>query len=135
MKKTDSPFSGKVLLSKRQDRVRELEEFEAHLATLMMDVKLVQNQIAACRAYIRELDIRSGKVPDDRRLSGEISIREMIGQVLGEADGPLTVTEIRKAIEVKFGRAIQRPSISPILSKMHARGEVRQEGDARWSSP
>ena len=133
MKKTDSPYAGKVLLGKRQNRVHELEELEAQLAGLKAEVKLVEGQIAACRAYIRELDIRSGKLPDDRRLSGEVSIREMIGDVLSKAADQMTVTEIRKEMELKFGRVIERPSVSPILSKMHAKGEVRKEADARWS--
>lgn len=134
MKKTDSPFSGKVLLRKREDRVRELDQLAAQRRQLLDDLKMVDGQIAACRAYIRELDIRAGDLPDDRRLKGKVSIRDMILQVLADAGTALTVTELRKAIEDRFGRTVERPSISPILSRMRASGEIRQEGDARWST-
>lgn len=133
MKKTDSPFSGKILLGKRKDRIRELEEFEAERRRLLADLKLVDGQIAACRAYIRELDIRAGDLPDDRRLKGKVSIRDMVLQILADAEMGLTVTELRKAMEGRFGRTVERPSISPILSRMRDGGEIRQEEDARWA--
>lgn len=126
------PFVGKVLLGKRHNKVEDLERFTAQRAALLLEVKNLDGLIAATRAYIRELDIRAGEVPADRRLRGGRSIRDMALQVMKEAGRPMQVSEIRAAIEATFGQSIERTSISPILSKMGQAGHIRHD-DVGWS--
>lgn len=135
MTKTSSRFAGRVLLSKRETKVAELDRLLADRARLMGQVGEVDGLIAATRAYIRELDVRSGSAPGDRRLRGATSIRDMALDVLREADAPMQVTAIRRRIEERFGQRIERTSVSPILSKMAQRGELRHEDDVGWSLP
>jgi hypothetical protein len=134
-KRSGSRFAGKVLLSKRETKANELDRLVADRESLLEQVKQVDGLIAATRAYIRELDIRTGAAPDDRRLRGTMSIRDMSLQVLDEAGHPMTVTEIRKAIEARFNQQIERTSLSPILSKMAQAGRLRHEDYVGWSVP
>ena len=102
---------------------------------MLEQVKQIDGMIAATRAYIRELDIRSGVAPGDRRLKGGRSIRDMALEVLTAAGEPMQVSQIRAAIGDKFGQQIERTSISPILSKMAQSGQLRHEADHGWSIP
>ncbi len=135
MAKARSRFAGKVLLGKRHSKVADLEKFTAQRASLLAEVKQLDVLIAATRAYIRELDIRDGHAPGDRRLRGTQSIREMAVQVMRDAGHPMQVSDIREAIAARFGQQIERTSISPILSKLAQAGTLRHEDDVGWSLP
>jgi hypothetical protein len=135
MSKPDSPSSRKVPLEKRSERVRVMEVLERRRQAILGELKIVESEIAANRAYIRELDRWSGALPEDRRLNGKVSIRDMILQVLRDRGKPMTVVELLKGIEALHGRELARSSVSPVLSKMSARGEVKKEDGARWSIP
>lgn len=133
MSKGDSRLKGKALLSKGTDREREVEKLLAEKAMLQQQLKEVEKLIFANRAYIRELDIRSGIMPPDRRLSGAVSIKEMIMHILDGAATPLPASEIKAQIESRFARAIPRTSISPTLSKMAHAGTLRHEEEIGWT--
>ncbi len=124
-----------MLLSRRETKVAELDQLLVDRDGLLGQVRQVDGLIAATRAYIRELDIRSGGAPGDRRLRGTASIRDMALSVLRGADGPLQVSAIRRGIEERFGERIERTSLAPILSKMGQRGELRRDEDVGWSIP
>lgn len=135
MRSPNSRFAGKILISKRENKVAELDQLLADRENLLQQLKHVDGLVAATRAYIRELDILSGDVPGDRRLRGTTSIRDMALQVLEDAGRPLRVSEIRSAIQHKFGQKIERTSISPVLSKMAQAGRLRHDDDVGWSLP
>lgn len=135
MVSSSSRFAGKILLARRESKISELDRLLAERQHLLEQVKHVDGLIAATRAYIRELDVRSGRVPTDRRLRGAMSIRDMALEVLGQSGGPMRVSEIRDQIETKFGQRIERTSISPVLSKMAQAGKLRHEDDVGWSIP
>lgn len=134
MKKSDSQFAGKILLAKRATKEKELAELKEARAALVHDVKRIDSLIAATKAYLRELDIRAGAAPSDRRLIGALSIREMAMQVLEAADRPLQVAAIRQAIEERFSRRVERTTIAPILSKLAQYGKLHHD-DVGWSLP
>lgn len=135
MKTSDSKFAGKILLAKRSEVARDLKQFLSTREGLLAQLKQLDGMIAASRAYLRELDIRAGNVPEDRRLRGPVSIREMTLQVLREAGHPMHVAQIRHTIETKFGRPVERTSISPILSKMAQAKHLHHDADVGWSIP
>lgn len=128
-----NPSYKKVVQDKRRIHVLEIERLERERQVILADLKIVDSQIAAARAYIRELDIHAGVRPDDRRISGQMTIRNMIKKALQDAGRAMTVAELRQAIETIHERSVARSSISPILSRMSEGGEINKDGGGRWS--
>jgi hypothetical protein len=127
-------FAGKVLMRRRSSCVADLEQLSAERDELMEQLRQVDAMIDATEAYIRELDIRAGDAPTDRRLRGARSIREMVLAVVTQAGGPLRASDIQARIEKEFGRRIVRTSLSPVLSKLRWAGKLRH-GEEGWSIP
>ena len=130
--KTVHRFAGKVLISKRGTCVDDLEKLVAQRERLIARLWQVDAMIRATQAYIRELDIRAGDAPSDRRLRGALSIREMVLTLVAKADGPLRASEIQTRIEEEFDRYVERTSLSPVLSKLRWAGEL-EHGEEGWS--
>ena len=59
------------------------------------------------------------------------TIREMLKEVLGAADGPIGIRQMIDAMTARFGATVARTSVSPILRKMLGKGEVEHVGD-KW---
>lgn len=59
--------------------------------------------------------------------------RAMLVDVLRDAPGPMGVRELIDAVRHRFGEAIERTSVSPLLRKLARRGEVEHVPDlAKW---
>ena len=56
--------------------------------------------------------------------------RAMLLTVLGEARGPLGVRSMIDAVKVRFNETIPRTSVSPLLRKLAAKGEVAHDRDS-----
>lgn len=133
MRKADR-FAGKVLIRRRSSCVADLEKLCAERDELVEQLRHLDAMIGATQAYIRELDIRSGEAPPDRRLRGARSIREMVLTVVEQAGGPLRASDIQARIEKEYGRHVERTSLSPVLSKLRWAGKLRH-GEEGWNIP
>lgn len=122
-----------VLDMLRQETAEDLARWEADRVKHLEELKRLDAIISATRAYLRKLNSQAGDGPDDGRLAGSFSIRQMTERVLSEANRPMRVTEILEAIRLQFGRAVERTSISPILSKMAQNGKLHRDDDVGWS--
>ncbi|MET3723717.1 hypothetical protein [Sphingomonas trueperi] len=127
-------FAGKVLLRKRSSCIADLEQLYAERDELIEQLRQLDAMIGATQAYIRELDIRAGDAPADRRLRGARSIREMVLTVVTQAGGPLRASDIQARIEKEFSRRVERTSLSPVLSKLRWAGKLGH-GEEGWSIP
>lgn len=127
-------FAGKVLLRRRSSCIADLEQLSAERDELMEKLRQVDAMIGATQAYIRELDIRAGDAPPDRRLRGALSIREMVITVVTQSGGPLRASDIQTRIEKEFGRHVERTSLSPVLSKLRWAKKL-EHGEKGWSIP
>lgn len=133
MRKADR-FAGKVLLRKRSSCIADLEQLYAERDELIEQLRQLDAMIGATQAYIRELDIRAGDAPADRRLRGARSIREMVLTVVTQSGGPLRASEIQARIEKEFSRRVERTSLSPVLSKLRWAGKL-EHGEEGWNIP
>lgn len=127
-------FAGRVLIRRRSSCVADLEKLCVERGQLLEQLRHVDAMIGATQAYIRELDIRAGDAPADRRLRGARSIREMVLTVVTQAGGPLRASDIQARIEKEFGRRVERTSLSPVLSKLRWAGKLGH-GEEGWNIP
>ena len=122
-----------VFLERQRRRAgAELEQLLVERRQLRDRLNSVSKVITALEAYLRKLDGQSGDA-DKAEPSKKQSIRDLTLAVLQTADRPLKVIQIREIIAERFGRDVQRPSISSILSKMAEKGEVTRDLEAGWS--
>lgn len=135
MMRKSNRFTGKELVSKRAECVADVEKLFVERSELVEQLRQVDAMISATEAYIRELDIRAGHAPADRRLRGAKSIREMVTTVLAGTDRPLRAVEIQTAIDKEFDRYVERTSLSPVLSKLREAGKLKHEDGVGWSIP
>ena len=131
MSRVDSQNSGRVILVKEQTVRARLAAAEAELRSIETRRQELLSAIAANRellGYFGEAADASGTAePEPARPS----IRMMLMEVLGDAERPLGVRELIDLIAARFERHLVRTSVSPVLSKMEARGQVRHVG-TKW---
>jgi hypothetical protein len=132
--RTVDAFAGKVLITKRSTCVKDLEDLFAEREQLLEQLRQTDAMISATQAYIRELDVRSGAAPADRRLRGACSIREMVLTIVEKSDGPLRATEIQARIDADYDRYVERTSLSSLLSKLRWAGKLAHD-EKGWRMP
>lgn len=98
---------------------------------------------AGLDALIRLSEEKLGPVPVRSSAAGVVPMRStarrpthraMLLTVMGEADSPLGVRGLIDAVKARFGETIPRTSVSPLLRKLAAKGEVVHDLDqATWS--
>ncbi|EZP52704.1 hypothetical protein [Sphingomonas sp. RIT328] len=131
MSRDDSQNAGRVILVKEQTVRARIAAAEEELRSIDQRRVELLTVIAANReilGYFGDASAPTENAESDRRRT---SIREMLIDVLGEAEKALGVREMIDLIAVRFDRHLVRTSVSPVLSKMEARGLVRHVG-TKW---
>lgn len=110
-----------------------LAQREAAIREQQKALKVELREIQIARAA---LDSPSGVAPADAPrvtmgMFGQPTIKSMALLVLEDATRGLTSSEILFNINIRFGRDIDRTSMSPQLSRLKDGGEIVLEGD-RW---
>ena len=93
-------------------------------AALVAEADQVARDIEIEKALLRYFPAGPGDAPGR-------TIREMLREVLGEAEVPIGIRQMIDAMTARFGATVARTSVSPILRKMLAKGEVEHVGD-KW---
>ena len=101
-----------------------IAELTGRHAALVAEADQVARDIEIEKALLRYFPGGAGEGPTR-------TIREMLKEVLGDADGPLGIRQMIDAMSARFGATVARTSVSPILRKMLAKGEVEHVGD-KW---
>lgn len=96
-------------------------------ATLVARADEVARAIEVEKALLRYFP--SGEVEAASRTR---TIREMLKDVLGGAEGPIGIRQMIDAMHARFDVTVARTSVSPILRKMLGKGEVEHIGD-KWT--
>lgn len=122
----DSPSPDQSVTLRRSDVEARIASLTGRHAALVAEADQVARDIEVEKALLRYFP--AGEVDATARAR---TIREMLKEVLGEADGPIGIRQMIDAMRARFGATVARTSISPILRKMLGKGEVEHVGD-KW---
>ncbi len=111
---------------RRSDVLARIASLNGEHAALVARADEVARAIDVEKALLRYFPGGEGDASARTR-----TIREMLKEVIGEADGPIGIRQMIDAMRARFGATVARTSISPILRKMLGRGEVEHVGD-KW---
>jgi repressor of nif and glnA expression len=112
------------LVARLQHARRELERAEAEVIELKTLAAKLEMMLSLLDdpAFQKDFTVRRSELPQQK---------DMILGVLSDAAGKLlSVREIRSAVEARYGRKVERTSVSPVLSKLQAAGIVEHVGSA-----
>ena len=90
----------------------------------------IKSEIRDLRKELNDLKLAEAALSGQKLDAGQdesppsLTIKDMIRAVLRNANGPLMSPNILQEIQSDFGRAIERTSLSPQLSRMKDDGEV-----------
>lgn len=127
MTEDDSPASpDQSVTLRRSDVEARIALLTGEHAALVARADEVARAIEVEKALLRYFPGGDGDAAARTR-----TIREMLKEVLGDADGPIGIRQMIDAMRARFGATVARTSISPILRKMLGKGEVEHVGD-KW---
>lgn len=142
MSESPKPRSRQVTFD-LDDLYRQRAEMTDRAADLQRELSKTVVQGAGLDALIRMAEEQLGLVPARSSAASATPMRStarrpthraMLLTVMGEADGPLGVRGLIDAVKARFGETIPRTSVSPLLRKLAAKGEViHHPDDATWS--
>lgn len=115
--------SDRIVISRREAAARQVE-LQAQLTRVRREGEALERELLAIDAVL------DWYAPAPSGADGR-TIREMATEVMRTAGAQMGVKAIIDAIQTRFGAAVPRTSLSPILRKMERRGEVRHVGD-KW---
>lgn len=125
------------------DLYRQRAETTERAADLQRQLKEAVLQGAGLDALIRMSEEKLGLVPASSSTTGVVPMRAtarrpthraMLLTAMSRADGPLGVRGLIDAVQDQFSETIPRTSVSPLLRKLAAKGEVvHHSDDATWS--
>jgi hypothetical protein len=142
MSESPKPRSRQVTFD-LDDLYRQRAEKTALAADLQRQLHEVILHGAGLDALIRLSEEKLGLVPSGLSTTGVVPMRTtvrrrthraMLLTAMSRADGPLGVRGLIDAVQDQFGETIPRTSVSPLLRKLAAKGEViHHPDDATWS--
>ncbi len=142
MSESPKPRSRQVTFD-LDDLYRQRAEKTALTADLQRQLHEVILHGAGLDALIRLSEEKLGLIPSSSSTTAVVPMRTtarrpthraMLLTVMEEADSPLGVRGLIDAVKARFGEAIPRTSVSPLLRKLAAKGEVVHHLDqATWS--
>lgn len=125
------------------DLYRQRAETAERAADLQRQLNEAVLQGAGLDALIRLSEEKLGLAPARSPASGVVPMRStkrrpthraMLMTAMSQAQGPLGVRGLIDAVQDQFGETIPRTSVSPLLRKLAAKGEVvHHPDDATWS--
>ena len=125
MTQDDSPASpDQSVMLRRSDVEARIAELTGRHSALVAEVNQVARDIEVEKALLRYFP--GGAAGERTR-----TIREMRREGLCEAEAPIGIRQMIDAMVARFGATVARTSVSPILRKMLAKGEVEHVGD-KW---
>lgn len=106
-----------------------LSRRDAEIKEQMKLLRAEQKEIQVARAA---LDAEGGDDAPYGALTGTPTIKEMAKDVLSGAQDGMTSSEILAAIKEKFGRTVDRTSLSPQLTRLKDNEKVLVLSGERW---